>query len=357
VRCYHFARALASRGFETGVLSFRDHLSPETSEAMMYGLGDRDKLRLTGRALWRLLRARDTLLVLQKLHYHSAAPVLLQRLGRFPLVFDLDDWDEHCLAMFRRGWLNRFFFGPGGYGEHVARIAGRAPFCIAASHSLLEILSRHNPRVHLVETVVDEQQFPYRERTPGERTRLIWTGVVWGETVFNSVLLMLESFAAVAPRHPEAELALLAGGQLLPRLKEVLAERFSGLPVRLLDWVAPGEVPALLHGADIGLLPLAPDHPDDLWVRSKSPTKLFEYMSTGLPVVASAVGEVCHVIEDGVHGFLAEDAAAFTERLELLLDRPELRRRMGRAARERIEQRYCLGVLGERLAEIFAPYR
>jgi len=356
VRCYHFARELAKHGFETGVLSFHDDLSPDTSEAMMYGLGDRDKLKLTGRAAARLLRARDTVIVLQKLHYHSAAPYLMRRLRLNPLVLDLDDWDENCLALFNRNWINRAFFGRGRYPEIIRRLARTSPFCLAASHCLQDLLAAHNPHVHLIETGVDHDQFPFAVRPEHGPIRLIWTGIVWGETMFRSVVMMIEAFARIQPQHPAAVLCLQGGGQLMPELHRLIADRFPQLPIEQQGWIDPREMPAVLHSAHIGLLPLDSPDPHDLWLRSKSPTKLFEYMSTGLPTVASAIGEVCHVIEDGQEGYLARSPGEFAEKLDVLLSDSSLRRTMGEAARAKICRKYSLKRLGERLAEVFRAY-
>ena len=75
VRCYHFAKALAAYPeIETAVLSFRDHLAPHKSEGEIYLLKDRGKLVLTLKALSKLIKERDTVLYVQKAHFHAAAP-------------------------------------------------------------------------------------------------------------------------------------------------------------------------------------------------------------------------------------------------------------------------------------------
>jgi glycosyltransferase involved in cell wall biosynthesis len=62
-----------------------------------------------------------------------------------------------------------------------------------------------------------------------------------------------------------------------------------------------------------------------------------EAMAHGRPVVASAVGGLLDLVEDGVTGYLVRpgDVLALREALERLLVDRELRRRMGAAARER----------------------
>jgi glycosyltransferase involved in cell wall biosynthesis len=66
-----------------------------------------------------------------------------------------------------------------------------------------------------------------------------------------------------------------------------------------------------------------------------SPLKVYEYMAAGVPPVTSRIGQLAQLIDDGVTGFLCPpgDTAAFAERIELLRRDPELRTRIGAAAR------------------------
>jgi glycosyltransferase involved in cell wall biosynthesis len=67
-----------------------------------------------------------------------------------------------------------------------------------------------------------------------------------------------------------------------------------------------------------------------------------EAMAHGRPVVASAVGGLVDAVEDGVTGILVppRDPKALRAALERLLDDPDLRRRLGEAARERAQERF-----------------
>ncbi|MCD4655600.1 glycosyltransferase [bacterium] len=88
-----------------------------------------------------------------------------------------------------------------------------------------------------------------------------------------------------------------------------------------------------------------------MWVRSKSPTKLFEYMATGLPVVADAIGEVRHVLESGISGFLAANQEEFNRAMIDLCRNHRRRLEMGIAARKRVATNFSIPVLVDRLAQ------
>lgn len=66
------------------------------------------------------------------------------------------------------------------------------------------------------------------------------------------------------------------------------------------------------------------------------PVAVLESLALGVPVVASRVGALPELIEDGVNGFLCEpgDAAGFAERIRWLADHPQEHRRMKAAARK-----------------------
>jgi glycosyltransferase involved in cell wall biosynthesis len=65
-------------------------------------------------------------------------------------------------------------------------------------------------------------------------------------------------------------------------------------------------------------------------------------MSSGLPVVATNVGGIPEIVEDGVNGFLVQskNPEAIAERILDLNADPALRRRLGEAARKTILERY-----------------
>ena len=70
-----------------------------------------------------------------------------------------------------------------------------------------------------------------------------------------------------------------------------------------------------------------------------SPVVISEAMASGIPVIASDIGGIAELVEDGVTGFLVpvRDSHAMAERIARLQERPELRQDMGQAALARIQ--------------------
>lgn len=80
-----------------------------------------------------------------------------------------------------------------------------------------------------------------------------------------------------------------------------------------------------------------------------------EGQACGRPVIGSAVGGIRSTIQDGVTGFLVppRDPDALAERLHYLLSQSELRERMGRAARARVEREFTWPMVARRTGDLY----
>jgi glycosyltransferase involved in cell wall biosynthesis len=81
-----------------------------------------------------------------------------------------------------------------------------------------------------------------------------------------------------------------------------------------------------------------------------------EAMASGTPVVASRVGGLAEVIQDGQTGFLVPpgDVEALRDRLDAILRNPGLARRLGANARELVLERYTWARVAERCLEAYS---
>lgn len=76
-----------------------------------------------------------------------------------------------------------------------------------------------------------------------------------------------------------------------------------------------------------------------------------EAMSYGLPVIASNIGGLPELVEDGVTGILFEagNSEDLADKMKLLWNKPELCRKMGQAGREKVKREYSRQVYYKRL--------
>ena len=82
---------------------------------------------------------------------------------------------------------------------------------------------------------------------------------------------------------------------------------------------------------------------------------ILEAMAAGLPIISTRVGAIGEVITDEREGYLIEarDVTALADRLCRLSRSGAVRKRMGAAARRRVQQEFGMDVMVERLVAIY----
>jgi glycosyltransferase involved in cell wall biosynthesis len=111
----------------------------------------------------------------------------------------------------------------------------------------------------------------------------------------------------------------------------------EGLDCEAINWVEKTEV-SDLQRIDIGIYPL----PNEEWVLGKSGLKALQYMSLGIPTIATAIGANHRVIDNGISGTLVASEEEWKKALENYILNPKLRQEHGVKARERVESLYSV---------------
>lgn len=86
------------------------------------------------------------------------------------------------------------------------------------------------------------------------------------------------------------------------------------------------------------------------------PLVLLEAMQHALPIIATPVGAIPDMVEDGVNGLIIpeRDAQALAEAMMGFIEHPEYIRSMGKAAKERFLQNYTAGHFEQQLLHILS---
>lgn len=115
---------------------------------------------------------------------------------------------------------------------------------------------------------------------------------------------------------------------------------FPGIDLEVIHWTKEKEIEDL-QGIDIGVYPLVQNN----WVLSKSGLKAIQYMAFGLPTVATNVGTTPRIIQQLENGWLVKTDEEWIDALETLVKNPDLRRKIGEAARKTILENYSTHVI------------
>jgi glycosyltransferase involved in cell wall biosynthesis len=151
---------------------------------------------------------------------------------------------------------------------------------------------------------------------------------------WHGATTLARAFAALAPEVSNARLLLVGDGAERPAVERLLALHGVADRTILVGRVPSGQVPAYLDACDVLVSPHVRLPDGEAFFGS--PTKLFEYMAAAKPIVASRLGQIADVLEDGETALLTTpgDVDELTAAVSRLLADPRLARRIARRARE-----------------------
>lgn len=274
-----------------------------------------------------LLADRGFDLIYERHAFFLFITALVAKSRRVPLVVEVNELvgdsrvSEQPVFRAIVRWCDRFVFA-------------RATSIVVVSPHLkrrIEALGVPGSRILVQPNAVDPHDFETTADGSAVRGRLalgeaVVIGFVGWFVEWHRVDLLIEAFATLAPKHPNACLLLIAEGPLHDSLHAQAARLGVVDRVCFAGSVPHAEVPAHIAAMDICVVPHSNEY--------RSPIKLFEYMGQGRAVAAPRTEPIAMVVRDGENGVLFDpgSAPALALALERLLD-SDLRQRMGQQAR------------------------
>jgi glycosyltransferase involved in cell wall biosynthesis len=262
-------------------------------------------------------------------------PALIERWvvrqGR-PLIYLLDDPLYIRYRSPTNGWLS-YLKAP----RKVGTLCRLSTVVLANSPSHAAFARKHNANVWEIPSVVDGDMYTGWMPPDGRDDRRVCVGWTGSPTTASNLEVIERPLRSLA-RRPQVQLLFIGTRDV----------GLADIPHTAVSWRAESEV-ADLRRIDIGLLPVQATP----WAPHKFYLKLVQYMSLGIPPVATPLGSNRTVIEDGVTGFLASDDAAWSEAVERLIADAELRERVGRQAAKVARSRYTLQANADKIVAAF----
>jgi glycosyltransferase involved in cell wall biosynthesis len=159
---------------------------------------------------------------------------------------------------------------------------------------------------------------------PPNEGRFLYVGRL---VAYKGVDVLLRSFARARETHPGITLMIAGDGADRGALEVLTAQLGLSEDVTFLGAVAPKDVLQAYVNCDALVIPSV--CPENL------PTVAIEAMGVGRAIVASRIGGIPELVDDGVNGLLAEpyDEVALADSMVRLASQPDLCRRMGEAGR------------------------
>lgn len=148
------------------------------------------------------------------------------------------------------------------------------------------------------------------------------------------------------------ELDVVGAGEWEPNIRQAVAETGTGDRVRLLGRVSDEDLRRAYEECDIFVLPAVRDAKGDT---EGLGVVLLEAMRFERPVVASAIGGITDIVEDGETGLAvpAGDAGALAAALRRLIDDPEAARALGRRGRRHAAEAFGWDAVVDRTTDVY----
>lgn len=171
----------------------------------------------------------------------------------------------------------------------------------------------------------------------GAPVHILFVGTV---SVKKGVRELMEAARRIEAERPGATVFTFVGR---------VEEEFRGDPpanVQLAGFRSPEELPTFYRQADLLALPSYTEG---------MPMVILEAMAQGLPVVATPVGGIPCLVEDGVTGFLVPtgDAVTLAQRIMALVGDPALTCKMGQASRRRYAAQFTGTAMSGRYLDLY----
>jgi len=285
-----------------------------------------------GRRMMSLLHVWRYDLIVIEYELFPFIPAVFERIFKMFNIRYLVDYDD---AVFHRYDLHRNNVVRRLLGDKIAEVMRNAQG-VVVGNAYLDAYARQAGAIktYRLPTVVDLQRYAVKRELPrGSYMTIGWIGSPSTTPYFLDVVQMIAAFAS----KEGMKIAAMGAAPF----------EVSGLEIEFHQWDEANEA-EFLSTCDIGIMPL----PDTPWARGKCGFKLIQYMACGLPVVASPVGINCEIVDHGINGFLASTPEEWRSSLKILGKNPELRRRMGAAGRQLVEDRYSLQAVAGSYIEI-----
>lgn len=270
--------------------------------------------------------ARYDLVFIHREAFPIGPPVFEYFIAKFirrRIIFDFDD----AIFLPNISRPNRFierFKVP----QKVSKILRLSNIVVAGNEYLKDFAKRFNSCVEIIPTPIDTQSYK-PDSGNKKQTKDIIIGWIGTPTTVVFLYQLEKVFLVLSSEYNHIKFKIIGGDFKSSALINVIN----------IPWSLAGEIEEL-KTFDIGIMPM----PDNAWTRGKCAFKALLYMSMGIPVVCSPVGVNKEIIRDSFNGFLAGSNNEWVSKLSLLIEQPELRKKIGMEGRDVVEKEYSVGV-------------
>lgn len=243
----------------------------------------------------------------------------------------INEHSEHPLRNYQRSFFSKI---RGEAKSFFGNVFCDGVFCI--SQYLIDFYSSRGIRkkkLFLVPSTVDTERFQGPYTPPYNFRYILYCGSL--TVAKDGVNILVESFNRISGKYPDINLVLIGKGDIAEE-ELLIRDLVKNLNIENRVFM-PGQkprsdIPAYLTNARI----LALARPRSMVADAGFPSKLTEYLSTGIPVVVTTVGEIPLYLKDNENAFLTipDSVDAFADKMDFVLGNYEYAKQVGARGKE-----------------------
>jgi glycosyltransferase involved in cell wall biosynthesis len=295
--------------------------------------------------LWLSLPLLDRLVRKEGIDIIHAQTRVTQVLGNSLSVLTGVSMVTTCHGFFRPNWFRRTF---PCWGQAVIAISKPV-----AQHLSADFKVPQN-KIHLIANGIDLGRFGVTDDKQRRCVRQKWNigdgpliGIIARLSDVKGISVLIKGMPLVLKEIPSANLMIVGQGPEEDFLKKLTQEMSLTTHVRFENTI--NQTPELLPAFDVFVMPS---------LMEGLGLSVMEAQACGIPVVASRVGGLVDLIEDGVSGFLvaSNDPAVLAGRIIDVLRNPVQAKMMAGQARLNIEQHFSAQRMVEQTIQTYEQY-
>lgn len=263
---------------------------------------------------------------------------------RVPYIYDMD---SHLSAQLReRG--GAFALATGVFARMEIAALRDAIGVLAVCPALAEVARKHRPG----DVVTDLPDTPLNEDPEPEPAPFVaelsgpLIGYVGNLESYQGIDLLITAFGVVARGHPDAHLVVVGGSpEQIQEYRALADSQATGAKVTFLGPRPLSELSSILAAMDILVSPRLQG--------VNTPMKIYSYLASGRPVVATRLRTHTQVLTDEVARLVEPDAEAMAHAIAALLDAPDGAAVLGQRGQKFVLAEYGVNRFHERITRFY----
>ncbi len=256
------------------------------------------------------------------LHAHDLPMMPLALILKFlfnkPVIFDMHENYPQALRAFKKKGVINFLFKNPLLAERIEK------FSLKYSDQIIVVVEENKERliqekvnenkIVIVSNTVDLKTFKFLPQNKindfPDKFILLYTGTVSPERGLETPV---EAITIIKEKLPNILLLIIGDGKSVPELTELIKKRKIREFVKLIPWVGHENLGHYIMAADICIIP----QPNNEFINTTVPHKLFEYMALSKPVLVSDAVPLKRIIDDTNAGlsFISGDPEDFANKV------------------------------------------